>query len=269
VRRPAETTAEILEEGDEFASANRTVDAWSGLIHCHVCHALFDAVMPCPKCGHQYSLEPRIIVIDGVEHQTAATFAGAMSWSTHALLKLMQRERERPAAPEENFWSGPPEKQPAQKMVIVILFWTLFEHVMDRFFAVATHALPPGVRNDLLRRYQGIGARTDRLYRMLFDTPLQQDLTSLGYGDAYEHLMKVQDRRNRFVHGQAEAIDNTLVYETVEKLHAVQAAWVALYNARCTRNPNGPPVRRFNLPTEPRGNYGMAPKDHRSSRTNS
>ena len=86
----------------------------------------------------------------------------------HALLKLMQREWERFAAVEEGWWSGPPEKQPAPKMIIVILFGTLFEHVMDRFFAVAVHTLPPGVGKDLLRRYQGIGARMDRLYRMLF-----------------------------------------------------------------------------------------------------
>jgi hypothetical protein len=154
----------------------------------------------------------------------------------------MQREWERPIAPDESFSHAPPEKRPSQKMIIVILFWTLFEHIMDRFFAVATNTLPQGVRNDLLRRYSGIGSRLDRLYRMLFDTTFQQDLSALGYSDVYSHLLRVQEKRNEFVHGQAEAIDDGLVNDTVAKLHEVQAAWVALFNQRCTGDPKAPPI---------------------------
>lgn len=60
--------------------------------------------------------------------------------------------------------------------------------------------------------------------------------------------MEVQRQRNEFVHGNAEAIDDNLVYETVEKLHDVQEASVALYNKRCTGNANAPPVWKGSSP---------------------
>jgi hypothetical protein len=56
--------------------------------------------------------------------------------------------------------------------------------------------------------------------------------------------VEVQRRRNEFVHGNAEAIDDSLAYVTIEKL---QEAWVALYNKRCTGNANAPPVWRGKL----------------------
>jgi hypothetical protein len=113
---------------------------------------------------------------------------------------------------------------------------------MDRFIDAATTPLPEGVRRDLKRRYSSIGSRMDRLYGLLFNTSLQEDLSALGYASVHPHLMEVQRRRNEFVHGNAEAIDDNLVYTTVEKLHEVQEAWVALYNLRCTGNPKAAPV---------------------------
>jgi hypothetical protein len=80
----------------------------------------------------------------------------------------------------------------------------------------------------------------DRLYRILFDTRIEVDLGKLGYGTVYDHLLKIQSRRNDFIHGNAEAIDDGLVCETVERLHDVQAAWVALYNLRCAGDPSAP-----------------------------
>jgi hypothetical protein len=66
-------------------------------------------------------------------------------------------------------------------------------------------------------------------------------------GAIYAHLVEVQRRRNEFVHGNAEAIDDSLAYVTIEKLQEVQEAWVALYNKRCTGNANAPPVWRGKL----------------------
>jgi hypothetical protein len=153
----------------------------------------------------------------------------------------MKREWERPAIELDYFSHSPPEKRPSQRMMIVILFWTLFEHLMDQFFDAATTSLPEGVRRDVLRRYPGIGSRMHQLYKMLFNTSLQEDLEAVGYGSVYSHLTEVQRRRNEFVHGNAEAIDENLVYTTVEKLPEVQQAWVALYNLRCAGNPKAPP----------------------------
>jgi hypothetical protein len=127
-------------------------------------------------------------------------------------------------------------------MLLVILFWTLFEHLMDQFFQTAVSRLPAAVGLDLLKRYQTIGSRIDRLYKMLFNTSMQADLASLGHGSLHSHLVKIQDKRNDFIHGNAEAIDDALVGETVERLQEVQTAWVALYNLRCTGDPTAPPV---------------------------
>jgi hypothetical protein len=171
--------------------------------------------------------------VDGQERRTPQiALQGALSWTTHSLLVLMKREWDRPLLElDQGLAAG---AQPSQRMLIVILFWTLFEHHMDRFFDAALGALPPSIRMDLLRRYATIGSRMDRLYKLAFDTTLEKDLADLGYGRVYDHLLKVQSKRNKFVHGDSEAIDDALVRETVENLPDVQAAWVALFNLRCT-----------------------------------
>lgn len=209
---------------------------WGGLHHCGECHALIGGIA-CPHCGMK--LEAMELTDDSgkiipVPHYITQ---GALSWTAHVLIDLMKREWQRPPIEWESLG-----RKPSQRMLVVILFWTLFEHLMDRFFDAATHCLPGGVKDDLLRRYSGIGSRMDRLYRALFDTTLRQDFISLGYGEAWSHLEKVQDRRNRFVHGEAEIIDDGLVNEVVERLPDVQAAWIGVYNKRCTGNPDAPPV---------------------------
>jgi hypothetical protein len=202
----------------------------------------------CPKCGRDYAdgAEMVVRVINGEERGfPRIVLQGALSWTTHSLLALMKREWDRPALElDRGLAIGP---QPSQRMLIVILFWTLFEHHMDRFFDAALGALPPLIRADLLRRYATIGSRMDRLYKLTFDTTLEKDLADLGYGRVYDHLLKVQTKRNDFVHGNSEAIDDALVRETVERLPEVQAAWVALFNLRCTGNPGVPRVWESDL----------------------
>lgn len=166
---------------------------------------------------------------------------GALSWTAHSLLGLMQREWDRPLL-EEQPSSVPLAKQCSQQVLVVILFWTLFEHLMDQFFQTAVSRLPSGIGADLMKRHQSIGSRMDRLYTMLFDAQIAADLEALGHGTVYTHLQRIQDRRNAFIHGNAEAIDDSLVRETVERLHDVQAAWLALYNHRCTGDPTAPRV---------------------------
>lgn len=58
-------------------------------------------------------------------------------------------------------------------------------------------------------------------------------MLSAGYADAAKHLKLVQERRNAFVHGSVEAIDDALVEATVEKLGDVQLGWIAVFNKRC------------------------------------
>ena len=83
-----------------------------------------------------------MVEIDGKEHRVPAlTFQGALSWTTHSLLLLMKREWERPLAdgPE---WERATGGRPSQRMLIVILFWTLFEHIMDRLFDAGLASVP-------------------------------------------------------------------------------------------------------------------------------
>lgn len=215
---------------------------WSGLSHCGECHALMSGVA-CAKCGKDYAVDAPLVVrfIDGKEVLVPSiVMQGALSWTTHSLLALMKREWDRPILEiDQGLAAGRP---PSQRMLIVILFWTLFEHHMDRFFDAALAGVAVKIRSDLLRRYATIGSRMGRLYDLVFDCSFEHDLSEVGHKDIYDHLLKIQKRRNDFVHGNSEAIDDDLVHETVECLPAVQAAWLALYNYRCTGNPAAPAV---------------------------
>lgn len=232
---------------DEPDKSKSWLGPWAGLIHCDRCHTLMTGFV-CPKCGRDYNADARFVthVIDGEEVQVPQlVFQGALSWTTHSLLVLMKREWERPLLEMEQGLA--PGKGPSQRMLIVVLFWTLFEHHMDRFFDAALGALRPAIRADLLRRYATIGSRMDRLYKLAFEATLENDLATLGHGEVYAHLLNVQERRNAFVHGDSEAIDDNLVIEVVERLPAVQAAWLALYNHRCTGSSTAPPVWESDL----------------------
>jgi hypothetical protein len=100
--------------------------------------------------------------------------------------------------------------------------------------------LPPRVAADLLKRYSGIGARLDRLFPLLFGVAFGAELERLGYPKTKSHLDAVQEARNEFIHGNPEAITDSLVRKVAEHLPEVQEAWIALYNARCTSRT--PPV---------------------------
>src|SRR5271156_442484 len=187
---------------------------WAGLVHCDRCHALMNGTV-CPKCGRDYCADGEFMmtVKDGDKEYRVPrlVFQGALSWATHSLLALMKREWGRPLLGMDEGLA--PGKQPSQRMLIVVLFWTLFEHHMDRFFDAALATVPSGVRLDLLRRYATIGSRMDRLYTLTFETSFERDLANLGHKSIFAHLLKVQKRRNEFVHGASEAIDDNLVYE--------------------------------------------------------
>jgi RNA polymerase subunit RPABC4/transcription elongation factor Spt4 len=215
---------------------------WSGLVHCDRCHALMKGTV-CPQCGRDFTTDTEMVIkaIDGEAYEVPQLiFQGALSWTTHSLLALMKREWERPLLKmDQGLAAGRP---PSQRMLLVVLFWTLFEHHMDRFYDAALAALPRPIHADLMRRYATIGSRMDRLYKLVFETTLEMDLRQLGHKEVYDLLMKVQKRRNEFIHGDSEAIDDALVLETVKVLPAVQEAWLALYNHRCTGNPAAPRV---------------------------
>jgi hypothetical protein len=162
---------------------------------------------------------------------------GAIDWSDYVLLKMMHVEWERPIGHSDTLNGLPEERRPSPRVVVVVLFWTLFERLMERFFADATKALPEAIAADLLKRYSGIGARLDRLFPLLFGTTFANELARLGSADVKRHLDAVQNARNAFIHGRPEAVTDSLVRQVAERLPDVQRAWIALYNARCVAPP--------------------------------
>lgn len=210
-----------------------TTPRWSGglvpLVHCPACNGLFDPKDPaCPICGQELDRSPTLVEIDGVEHEFPSAMQGAIPSPTWALLDHIRLEWERPVSATR---VGP---GPAPRLVIVILFWTLFEVLMERFYEAAFADLPGDLRTELLQRNPSISARLDRLYKRRWGVTFWEDLSAEGYAEAAAHLKLVQARRNAFVHGDPAAIDDNLVASTVAELEAVQLGWVALFNKRCT-----------------------------------
>jgi hypothetical protein len=215
---------------------------WSDLSHCSTCHTLVKPSHPCPNCGFEFEPQQHTWTdTAGMTHKSMRlTVPGAFSVTTATLMRLMQREWERPVGETESSLAFIEKVSP--KLVLVILFWTLFEHLMDQFFHSAVGPLPTGVGRNLLDRYSSIGVRMHRLYPLLFGVRLERDLASIGHAAVYAHLRNVQERRNDFVHGNAAAMDDALVQETVERLHEVQETVVALFNLRCAGSPGASPM---------------------------
>ena len=135
----------------------------------------------------------------------------------------------------------------------MIVFWSYFETCIDRLFREAAQAIPGQVMEHLLDRYSGIGARLDRLYKVIFSTTYRADLSDLGYGNVAALLKRVEECRNRFAHGEPEAIVDSLVEPLVAALKAEHEGWIAVFNLSAegsaqrigvTARPTGCGIRR-------------------------
>src|SRR6202521_3424674 len=171
---------------------------WHGLAHCPECNALHTS-SKCPICGHVLDLTPHRITVDDVEHVIPAATQGAIPWSTFVILQQIRLERERPLAAIDGAGG-----RPAQRLAIVILFWTLFEILMEGFFRAAFADLPGELADELLQRFPSIGGRLDRLYKPTWGMTFWADLEAGGFAEDAKHLRLVQERRNAFIHGDPE-----------------------------------------------------------------
>jgi hypothetical protein len=139
---------------------------------------------------------------------------------------------------DKDIYSGfPPENQPSQKVLVVILFWSLFESLMDKLCSDGSRFLPESVKQDILKRYGSIGLRINKLYPVLFSASLKDDLRFIGKEGVYDFLSEVQKKRNEFIHGKSEVINDDIVNRTILNIRTVQEAWISLYNLRCARKP--------------------------------
>ena len=75
----------------------------------------------------------------------------------------------------------------------------------------------------------------NEFYRIAFDGTYKDDLETVGYGQVWLHLATIQERRNRFAHGQPQSVDDALVQSTVEQMQEEHEAWIAVFNKRAAR----------------------------------
>jgi hypothetical protein len=194
-----------------------------------------DLKAPCPVCATDYSkLAPTTFTTrDGVRIPKHI-FAGALDWSPFVMLQLMHRDWLRPHGGGVND-TLPVENRPSPRALVVLIFWTYFETLMNWYYETATSELPKSIASDLLNRYGSIGARLDRLHRILFDTKYGEDLDRLGCSVVRAHLENLQRQRNAFVHGNPEAISDALVEDTVRFIPIFHEAWIGSFNLRCAK----------------------------------
>ncbi len=210
--------------------------SWSGRIRCGKCIALMDINAPCLVCGSDYrNLPPTEHMLNGKVITLPPAFAGVLDWSPYVFLQLMHREWNRPLEDDDGFSGLPNESRPARRLLLVLIFWTYFESLMDWFYGTAALQLPDSVARDLLRRYNFIGVRTNRLHQVLFDCTYGQDLDRLGFTSIRQHLELIQLQRNAFMHGNPQSITESLVEQTADMIPEFHEAWIESFNMRCAK----------------------------------
>ncbi|MEQ7874268.1 hypothetical protein ABDK56_09735 [Sphingomonas sp. ASV193] len=130
----------------------------------------------------------------------------------------------------------------SQRFTVVLLFWTLFEVLMEGFYRAAYADLPGELGDELLRRFPSIGGRLHRLYRRTWQVSFLDDLRSEGFDEEASLIDRVQIARNSFIHGHPEAIADDLVDQTLQHLEEVQRGWIRIFNKRCTGRSNKVPI---------------------------
>jgi hypothetical protein len=210
---------------------------WRGYILCSRCRGIRTVTDACPACTDPVpSLEPTTIrTEDGQEIKLAATFFGAEGrYEDWVFLILLEREWKRSTTTDTLMDRIAERHRPSERSAFVLLFWTYFETRVERLLRQAMSTVSEPILSDVLQRYSSIGARLDRLYRLLFETTYWTDLEDLGYGQVAALLRDVQNRRNRFVHGHPEAIDDATVQRLGADLKLEHEAWIAVFNRRAS-----------------------------------
>lgn len=210
--------------------------SWTSLIGDFVtcgCGGIRTASESCPACNAEpYDLTPTVHMDStSQELQVHPAFCGAEGRrEDYQLLALMEREWRRPkleTADQSWLTSGMSERAS-----VVLLFWTYFETRINRLIGVGLGSLPDAVQKDLLNRYDSVTSHMKQLYEIVFGVRYLDDLIAVGAESIGGHLARVQDARNRFVHGEPEALSDSLVEAVVRSLKAEHDAWVAVFNRR-------------------------------------
>jgi hypothetical protein len=189
---------------EELAPDASWTKLWSGYSFCGHCRGIRTVKGSCPACGAPpYDTTPRKIrLASGGEIEIAAAFAGAEGrYEDWVYLKMLEREWKRPLSDADRFLDISESHRPSPRAVVAIVFWTYFETRIERLLWQAIADLPPQIVEELLARHSCVGARLERLYKVLFDTNYWRDLADLGFEPVAGFLKDVQECRNRFTHG--------------------------------------------------------------------
>lgn len=209
---------------------------WTFLISNHVlcgCSGIRTVESACPACGSApYDFSAHTFDDSkGIRHELPHAFPGAEGRAEdYQLLTLMEREWRRPLSEltSKSWLTG----GMSDRATLVLLYWTYFESRMNRLVNLGLRRLPPGVKADLSTRYDSVSSHMKPLYRILFGVQYLDDLIAVGAEPVGGHLARVQDARNRFVHGDPGAISDQLVEAVVRTMKLEHDAWIAVFNRR-------------------------------------
>jgi hypothetical protein len=166
------------------------------------------------------------------------SMAGAEGrYEDYVYLNMLENEWRRPVSKYDKIALMSEDKKPARKAIIALVFWTYFETRIERLLVNAMRDVPDSIRQNLLKRYQSISARTDELYKILFGKTSSYflDLEKLGYEIISELLQRIQKNRNEFMHGKPEAIDDLLIEDIVKLLKEEHESWINVFNLRAVK----------------------------------
>ncbi len=220
---------------DENDVGRSWMQVWNGKFNCGRCSGIIDSAT-CPICGYKLDTsEKEFTATNGSIHKIPQIqVAGAITYMTFTYLNLIRREWERPLTEEDrklNLWAN----EIPQRLSIVLLFWSLFEHLMDKLISDGLKNIPENISKNLLKRFSSVGSRMGDLYKLTFSSSMKEDLVDLECERIHKHLINLQEKRNKFIHGNPHAIDEQLVSDTMHYLQESQLAWICLYNKNCTK----------------------------------
>jgi hypothetical protein len=227
---------------DDIPEGNSWARLWHGYIRCGDCSGIRKVDGDCPVCKSPAYVPRRHVVQlqGGTEVEVMDAFMGADArYEDWVYLMMLEREWKRPLVDADRYPNIAESSRPAPRAVIVLVFWSYFETRIERLFREGIRDIGETIQEDLLRRYASVGARLDRLYRIVFGTTYWSDLNDLGFERVATLLQDVQQRRNEFTHGQPAAINEGLINNLVETLKEEHEAWIAVFNKRAT-HPTSP-----------------------------
>jgi len=223
---------------DELTTEQSWTSLWNGYIICSSCSGIRKVEGKCPACKTEILNQPPLKLKnrDGEEFEVPMNaFMGAEGrYEDYVYLNMLEYEWKRPTSQFDHFSFLSQDKRPSAKAIIVLVFWTYFETRIDRLLISAMKGLPDLVRQNLLKRYQSISARTDELYKIIFgkSTSYYLDLDRLGFKNISELLQRIQSKRNEFMHGSPEAIVDKLIEDIIRALKNEHESWIQVYNIR-------------------------------------